>query len=151
MTMQEMINAYERASAAHKYMLGFVHDEKLYYVTLSFAELSRFFKLSRMSSKRGGYAKIRIRMNAAERLACVEAGANLLGSSEMLAKTGLKNKGEAFEKIMVETFTDRTWKKDSNPFYRCGDMQVNGEEIQIKFNEAELTNALCLSRLQAMA
>ena len=67
MTMTEMKIAYCARSAAHKYALGFVFDGCLYVVTLSFAELSRFFKLDRASSKRGGFAKIRIKLTSAER------------------------------------------------------------------------------------
>ena len=48
---------------------------------------------------------------------------------------------------MTERLTDTVWTADSIPFYVQGDINVNGEEIQIKFDTAELTNERCLKNL----
>ena len=149
MSKQEMATMYERWSAAHKYILGFVCAGKLYYVMLTFAELARFFKLDRASSKRGGFAKIRIKLTAAE---CEELAscAILLGTADLLEADAAHNKGENFERIITEKLTAERWVKDNKPFNECGDIRVNGEEIQVKLNNAELTNEKILGRL-AMA
>ena len=113
MTMTEMMNAYSARSAAHTYALGFAHAGNLYAVKLSFAELSKYFKLDRASSKRGGFAKIR----------------------------------ENFERELTERWTSETWVKDSVPFWVAGDMRVDGVEVQVKLDGAELTNERTLARL----
>ena len=146
MTMTEMKIAYCARSAAHKYALGFVFNGNLYVITLSFAELSRFFKLDRASSKRGGFAKIRIKLTSAERAELAKV-AELLGAEDLLIADGKHNKGENFERILTERWTSETWVKDSVPFWVAGDIRVNGEEIQIKLDGAELTNEKLLSRL----
>lgn len=149
MTMQEMMNVYNARSAAHTYLLGFIYEHMLYAAYLNFAELSRYFKFDRMSSKRGGWAKIRIRMTAAQKLE-LSAKAELLGSETLLDRhKGIKNRGHQFEKEMTERLTDEVWKADDIPFYVQGDIRVNGEEIQIKFDSAELTNEMTISRLMA--
>ena len=146
MTMTEMMTAYNARSAAHVYALGFVHADRLYAVKLGLAELSQYAKLDRASSKRGGFAKIRIKLTAKDR-AELSATAELLGAEDLLMKDAAHNKGENFERELTERWTAETWVKDSVPFWMAGDIRVAGEEIQIKLDGAELTNEKLLSRL----
>ena len=144
--LHRMAKEYSVHSAAHVYALGFVHNGKLYAAKLSFAELSRFFKLDRASSKRGGFAKIRIKLTAADR-AELSATAELIGAEDLLTADPAHNKGENFERELTERWTSETWVKDSVPFWVAGDIRVDGIEIQIKLDGAELTNEKLLSRL----
>ena len=146
MTMTEMKVAYCSRSAAHKYALGFVFGGCLYVITLSFAELSRYFKLDRASSKRGGFAKIRIKLTSKDR-AELSQTAELIGAESLLTADPAHNKGENFERELTERWTAETWVKDSIPFWVKGDITVNGEEIQVKLDGAELTNEKLLARL----
>ena len=146
MTMTEMMTAYNTRSAAHTYALGFVEGHNLYAVKLSFTELSRFFKLDRASSKRGGFAKIRIKLTAKDR-AELSATAELIGAENLLTADVKHNKGENFERELTERWTAETWVKDSVPFWVAGDITVNGEEVQVKLDGAELTNERTLARI----
>lgn len=146
MTMQEMMTRYNERAGAHDYALGFVHGGSLYAKRLSFEELSRFFKLDRASSKRGGFAKIRIKLTAKDR-AELSATAELIGAEDLLTKDSAHNKGENFERELTERWTSETWVKDSVPFWVAGDIRVDGVEIQVKLDGAELTNERILSRL----
>ena len=148
MTKTEMMTAYERLSASHVYALGFVYGGLLYAQKLTFAELSEFFKLDRASSKRGGFAKIRIKLTATDR-ATLSATAELIGAEDLLTADPKHNKGENFERELTERWTAETWVKDSVPFWVKGDITVNGEEIQVKLDGAELTNEKILTRLGA--
>lgn len=148
MTMTEMMNAYNARSAAHTYALGFVEGHNLYAVKLTFAELSRYFKLDRASSKRGGFAKIRIKLTATDR-AELSATAEKLGAEDLLMKDPAHNKGENFERELTERWTTEAWVKDSVPFWVAGDIRVNGVEIQVKLDGAELTNERTLGRIGA--
>ena len=146
MTMTEMMNQYNARSASHKYALGFVEAHNLYAVKLSFAELSRYFKLDRASSKRGGFAKIRIKLSSKDR-AELSQTAELIGAESLLTADPKHNKGENFERELTERWTGERWVKDSVPFWVAGDIRVDGVEIQIKLDGAELTNEKLLSRL----
>lgn len=148
MTKTEMMTAYEALTASHVYALGFVHGGLLYAQKLTFAELSEFFKLDRASSKRGGFAKIRIKLTSADR-AKLSATAELIGAESLLTADPKHNKGENFERELTERWTAETWVKDSVPFWVKGDITVNGEEIQVKLDGAELTNEKILTRLGA--
>ncbi len=146
MTKTEMENAYRALSASHVYALGFVCGGRLYAQKLSFAELSKYFKLDRASSKRGGFAKIRIKLTSADR-AELSQTAEVLGAESLLTADPAHNKGENFERELTERWTSETWVKDSVPFWVAGDIRVNGEEIQVKLDGAELTNERTLARL----
>ena len=126
--------------------MGFVHAHELYVTKLSFDELSRYFKLDRASSKRGGYRKIRIRMTAAER-AELASTAEKLGAEDLLMLDTKHNKGENFERELTERWTAERWVKDSVPFTVAGDIRIDGVEIQIKLDGAELTNEKSLANL----
>jgi hypothetical protein len=146
MTMTEMMNAYNARSASHTYALGFVEAHNLYAVKLNFEELSRFFKLDRASSKRGGFAKIRIKLTSKDRAELSE-NAELIGAESLLTADPTHNKGENFERELTERWTSETWEKDSVPFWVAGDLRVDGVEIQVKLDGAELTNERTLGRL----
>ena len=62
---------------------------------------------------------------------------------------GKYNKGENFERVITELLIGETWVKDSVPFNVAGDIRWNGEEVQIKFDGAELTNEKTLARAMA--
>ena len=140
-----MTETYNKNSAAHIYYFGFVLAGLLYVVTgMTFTELSAYFKMDRASSARGGFAKVRIRATAAD-LKALLPKAVLLGSEDLLTEV-TANKGDGFERVIVERYTAEKWAKNSVPFFKAGDATIDGEEVQIKLNGAELTNEKILRR-----
>lgn len=147
----EMANRYNRIAGAHKYIVGFVRHGFVYYVQLNFAELCQLLKDDRASSKRGGTLKLRVRVTAEQAIIFIHSGkAVKLCSVEELKADAKHNAGENFERIITETLTSELWVKDSVPFWVKGDINVNGEEIQIKLDGAELTNEKTLARAEAL-
>lgn len=146
--MTEMMNAYNARSASHAYALGFVQGGNLYVAKLSFIQLSRYFKLDRASKSHGGMLKIRIRMSSADRQE-LSRTAEYLGAEDLLVADPKHNKGENFERELTERWTSKTWVKDSVPFWVAGDIRVDGIEIQVKLDGAELTNEKLLAKLGA--
>ena len=151
MTLNEMISTYKRASAAHAYMFGFVQNGKLYTVK-SNALIENACKLDRASSAKGGYAKVRINFTAKLKAMLIATGKAICeGSAELMEYADKYNKGEHYEHYITERYTKETWTKDSVPFTVAGDIELNGVQIQIKFDGAELTNERTLARLTAKA
>lgn len=145
MMMNWMKETYHKNSAANEYWFGFVVAGMLYVMTgMSFEEIAAFFKMDRASTAKGGFAKIRIKAKAAELKALAEK-AVLLGAESLLLDEHW-NKGEMFEKIITERFAKQTWVKDSVPFFVSGDAVINGKQVQIKLNGAELTNEKILMK-----
>ena len=143
--MMNLLTAYNKNSASHTYYFGFIFAGLLYVVCgMTFDELTAYCKMDRASSAKGGFRKIRIRATTAQCVALIPR-ALLIGSADMLNDPHW-NKGEMFEKIITERFTAEKWAKDSVPFFLAGDAEINGEQVQIKLNQAELTNEKILTR-----
>lgn len=142
MTHEEMFRIYKGTTRADGYIIGFIHNHSMYYMTLR--ELTTdILRNDRESSKRGGKLKIRVYIKAAIRKLWVESGkAVKIGTENLLDmyKGDGYNKGEHFEHFIMESLTGEKWFKDSVPYWEAGDIRLNGEEIQIKFDGAELTN-----------
>ena len=150
MTLTEMIDLYNALTAADGYIVGFILNHLLYYVRFEGHLPTEILKFDRASSKRGGMAKVRVRLGAETRKALVANGRAVLMGSETLLMTADKwNKGERFERVITETLTTEKWVKDSVPFNVAGDIELNGKQIQIKFDDAELTNEKTLKRIAA--
>ena len=147
----EMANRYNRIAGAHKYIVGFIRHGVVYYVELGFVGLCQLLKDDRASSKRGGTLKLRVRVTAEQAITFIHSGKAIrLCSVEELNADAKHNAGENFERIVTETLTSELWVKDSVPFWVKGDINVNGEEIQIKLDGAELTNEKTLARAEAL-
>lgn len=146
MTAEMMMALYNLLSASHLYILGFMVKEVLYYATMDFNTLARYMKLDRASSARGGYAKLRIKLTREQKAELLKI-ATACGTAEDLTADAKHNKGENFERIITELLTNEQWVKDSVPFNVAGDITLNGENVQIKFDGAEITNEKLLARL----
>ena len=145
MNRDEMLRTYNAHSAADAYVLGFAFHGELFAIELP--ELpDAVLKLDHASSKRGGQAKIRVRVAKAEKLALIAMGAAVIGKVEDLEADPHHNRGENFERIVTELNGQR-WTKDSVPFWVAGDLSLNGRELQIKLDGAELTNEKTLAGL----
>ena len=152
MTLIEMITAYNRLSAADAYIFGFIVNHLLYYIRFDGHLPTELLKFDRASSKKGGMAKVRVKATSAIKQALIASGkAVLLGTASILDTDDKYNKGERFEKIITELLTDEEWHKDSIPFTDAGDIELNGKQIQIKLDQAELTNEKMLQRILTAA
>lgn len=141
MTHEEMILAYEQLSAATTYIIGFAMKHKIYFTQMNGlpTECTAYEMASR---QQGMNLRLRVRKAMKENLlpACV-----CLGEDTILTDNKY-NKGEMFEKAITEYF-GQTWTKDNIPFTKQGDINVNGIEIQIKFDGATFCNTKQLLRL----
>ena len=150
MTLNEMVTLYNTLTAADGYIVGFILNHLLYFVRFDGHLPAEILKFDRASSKRGGMAKVRVRLGSEIRKALVASGrAVLMGSETLLLTADKYNKGERFERIITETLTTEKWVKDSIPFNVAGDIELDGQQIQIKFDDAELTNEKILKRIAA--
>ena len=148
MTTETMIALYNLLSASHLYILGFVVENVLYYAMMDFSTMSKYIKGDRASSSRGGFAKLRIKLTTKQKIELLRI-AKTCGTINDLTAMSKYNKGENFERVITELLTGEKWVKDSVPFNVAGDIVVNGENIQIKFDGAEITNERLLKKLTA--
>lgn len=137
--MNLLIAAYTALTAAHEYWFGFILDHKVYVVTgMKFADLRPFLRIEKAAASKGGHSKIRIKARVKELVELLPR-ATFLGDEEILTDKKW-NAGIKFEKVVTEQIAGQTWERDSVPFWVAGDINLNGTQIQVKFNGAELTN-----------
>ena len=152
MTLNEMITTYNAFSAADAYIFGFIVNHLLYYIRFDGHLPTELLKFDRASSKKGGMAKVRVKATSAVKQALIASGkAVLLGAASILDTDDKYNKGERFERVITERLTGEEWHKDSIPFTEAGDIEYGGKQIQIKLDQAELTNEKILTKILAAA
>lgn len=150
MTREEMIRNYNNLAAAHKYIVGFTRGQKLYYTVMNSCIRDDMLKLDKAAESKGGMMKIRVRVSAKLKAMLIGTGkAVLCGMVDELVKDSKYNKGENFERVITELLTNKAWAKDNVPFNVAGDIEWNGEQVQIKLDGAELTNEKTLARAMA--
>lgn len=142
MTKATMIKKYRQMSAADSYILGFVYNKMLYFIEVA-EIMPRFLSIEEASRNQG--ENLRLRIKKAHKESFMRKNPICLGSADLLNQEKY-NKGEIFEKLVTEYF-GQTWTKDTIPFYKQGDINVNGKEIQIKLDSATLVNTKLIEKI----
>lgn len=150
MTREEMISKYEAKSAATSHIFGFPFEGVLYsYETNDLSEIDEVFKLGRAAKSHGGAQKIKISFSKLTKKKLINNGKAIkLGTLDIMSYIDKYNNGEHFEHYIHE-INGKTWVKDSIPFYVAGDIELNGKQVQIKFDGATLVSETTLVRLYA--
>ena len=142
-TKRTMINYYREYSAADSYILGFQFDKMIYMVKVN-EIMPRMLTVEQASRNQGENLRLRLRLKYKKQL--MKKNPVCLGSADLLTVEKY-NKGENFEKVVTEHY-GQTWIKDCVPFWVQGDIEVNGEQIQIKFDGATLMNTKQIARFK---
>lgn len=143
MTKETMIKFYRKHSAADSYIVGFVYNHGLYFITMDEIK-PRFLSVEHASRNQG--ENLRLRLKKAHRESLMKKSPVYLGSADYLDNDNY-NKGEIFEKLVTEYY-GQTWKKDTVPFYVAGDINIDGQKVQIKLDSATLMNTAHVKKLQ---
>ena len=148
MNKETMIKNYRKFSAADAYILGFEYKHNIYYIMID--EIPpRYMTVEHESSKKGGAAKLQLRLKKAYREQLIRKGATLIGSEDILI--GEYNKGVEFERIISEMNGQKFRGKENVGFWVEGDLEINGKQVQIKYNGAQIVVEKTLERLKRAA
>ncbi len=142
-----MIHRYNELAYTHNYIYGFTYRNNIYMV-ITTSEIMPFILKLDKASRGAGYS-LRFKPNTTQKTFLLTQGAELICSKEYFTEivaNSKYNKGEIFEKIITEKF-GQTWKKDSVPFTKDGDLTVNGIAYQIKFENATFATEKTLARM----
>lgn len=137
----EMLADYHKLNKAEKYIIGFSYGYVVYMVLLDKIPTAT---AKREKSGNKGYA-LRLRINNREKEKLLRKGAYYVCNTKDLETKGY-NKGEMFEKAVTEYYGIK-WTKDYVPFYVSGDINLDGQEVQIKYQGATITTEKQLKKL----
>jgi hypothetical protein len=145
MNKQTMIKNYRKFSAADSYALGFIYGHNVY-VAMVDEIAPRFMRVEHESSKKGGCAKLQLRLTKPHMEYLMRKGARCLGGEELLI--GDYNKGVEFERLISELNGIEYRGKDSVGFWVSGDVEIDGKQVQVKMNGAQIVVERTLKNLQ---
>lgn len=126
-------NDYKKTTAAIMYLFGFVLDGWLYMVYIPTDNLPNWIVRHDVDS-RDGADKLRLSLDkwGKAKLRNNFPAIKLGRADELLAG---KNKGVAFEQLIYRR-NGRQWVKDDTAYFEKGDINIAGNEVQIKFESA---------------
>jgi hypothetical protein len=146
MTKATMIKNYRKFSGAESYIIGFTYKHMLYMIKVA-EIMPRYMSVQHSSSKTGRVPKLQLTINNSHKEQMIRKGAICLGSEDLVVCDDL-NKGFAFERLVSEYYGIEYRGQDNVGFWVGGDLEVNGEQIQIKFQGAQIVAEKTLERLK---
>ena len=146
MNRHEAATRYNDKTAAVGYVLGAIVNGVVYRAFLRGHLPESWTRVTRESSKRGGAAKLALQADKVARY--VQENGTPYCSPEAVKPRDKRNAGEWFEFLQLQEFEGaESWVKDSTPFWVAGDVTIDGEEWQVKFQGASLARLEVLERL----
>jgi hypothetical protein len=146
MTKATMIKNYRKFSGAESYIIGFIYKHQLYMIKVA-EIMPRYMSVQHSSSKTGRVPKLQLTINNSHKEQMIRKGAICLGSEDLVVCDDL-NKGFAFERLVSEYYGIEYRGQDNVGFWVGGDLEVNGEQVQIKFQGAQIVAEKTLERLK---
>ena len=146
---EKYLEGYESFSGANCYELYFLYRHLLYKIELKTLE-SEIVKIARESSKKGGYEKLRLYISSSKKQEWLKSGkAKMLMPEEKFIKImqeqGL-NKGQTCEYLSAKA-RKQEYKLDSTRFDKAGDVNLKRKKIQVKFENASLTQLRTIDKV----
>ena len=145
--LYNLIARYNALAFTHNYIFGFTFNGNVY-MTFATNEILPFILKVDKASRGAGYS-LRFKPTNKQKILLME-NSTLICSADYL--NGLKensryNFGEIFERMVHERF-GKNWKKDSVPFTKSGDIEINGKAYQIKFEKATFASERTLANFE---
>ena len=146
MTKATMIKNYRKFSGAESYIIGFVYKHQLYMIKVA-EIMPRWMSVQHSSSRTGRIPKLQMSIRNKDKEQFIRKGAILLGDENLIVCDDL-NKGFAFERLVSEYYGIEYRGQDNVGFWVGGDLEVDGEQVQIKFQNAQIVAENTLKKLQ---
>lgn len=147
MTKGNFFKYYNKLTGADK-TLVFFERKGIIYIWECKHIAPRWAREEHESSKNGGWQKFKMSINVAEKDKLIKKGAIAVMTTEEFNKIPYENKGHKCEYWLHKVCNLGTYTTDRVRFDKCGDVNINGIEYQVKFENASLTNVNTLHNAQ---
>ena len=143
MNKTNMIRDYHKLSAADYYVIGFelygyvyaVKQKRLY---------SKYLKADKESTKNGGANILRLILTKKQKKTLTKKLSPIATIEEM---KNAKNRGEWFESLIYKIY-GQSYKKDNARFDKQGDIEIDGVQVQLKFERATVANERTIKKIK---
>ena len=143
MNKANMIRDYHKLSASDFYIIGFELEGYIYAVKQK-RIYSKYLKNDRESTKNGGAYILRLTLTKKQKKTLAKKILPIATSEEM---ENAKNRGEWFEKL-IYTIYKQDYKKDYTRFDKRGDIEIDGAQVQLKFERATVANERTIKKIK---
>lgn len=147
--IQKYLQKYEDLNGANCYEIYFIIRHELYKIELKKLEMD-MVRIARESSKKGGYEKLRLYIPSRKKQEWLKSNkAKKIGTEEKLLKVMKENrlnKGQACEYMSAKA-RKQEYKLDSTRFDKAGDVNLKRKKIQVKFENASLTQLRTIDKV----
>ena len=143
MNKADMIRDYHKFSAADFYIIGFELDGYIYAVKQK-RIYSKYLKIDRESTKNGGSNILRLILTKKQKRALIK---KLLPIADIEEMENAKNRGEWFESLIHKIY-GQSYKKDSVRFDKRGDIEIDGAQVQLKYERATVANERTIKKIK---
>lgn len=137
MKKETLIRWYRQMNCSEMYILGFIRNHRVYLIHYDGEIPPRYIRYCQASRGMGGQIRFDPLVKYKDQL--IRKGATCIGDESELFPASCKNRGELFKKLVFE-MAGQEWQKDCVPCWVAGDINIDGVEIQIKFEKATFTN-----------
>lgn len=147
MTKENAIRYYRKYSGAERYLVGFLHAHQLYLADVE-ELLPRWLIVKEPSAKHK--EKLQVDLKVKHKKQLIKKGATPICTEQEFEEMNkdLRNKGKTLERLVFEMNGRNDWVADTVRFDKCGDININGIEYQVKFQNAQVVTIDTLHKIQ---
>lgn len=142
--MPKMCRLYRRHSKAQGYIIGFIYNEQLYIYNATTLK-NKWLKIAYASGSHK--PKIQMQLNNTHKIEMINQGATAIMQVNDFLNINALNNGWRLEQVIYQLNGIAYKGQDKIPFYQGGDITLNGIEIQIKFENAQIATYATLNKL----
>lgn len=143
------LDEYEKFAGCNCYEIYFTFKHILYKIELKHLD-SSIVKIGKESSSKGGWEKLRLAITSAKKQEWLISGkAKKVMTEEKLlevAKDKNLNKGQICEYLSAKA-RKQDYSLDSTRFDKAGDVNLKRKKIQVKFENASLTQLRTIAKV----
>lgn len=134
MNKTQLLREYHRHSKADYYLIGFEYKGTLWLASIN-KIMPRYTAITYTSHKNGHKRKLQLNLSSKVKRQLVKHSIPL-GNMDLL-KGGM-NKGIELEKLIYGLYGQKYKGHNNIPFYKDGDININGLKVQVKFENAQI-------------
>ena len=143
------LEQYEKFSGCNAYEIYFNFRHTIYKIELKELDIE-IVKLGRESSSKGGHEKLVMQVSSAKKQQWLLSGKakQVMSEEKLIAKAqelGL-NKGQTCEYLSAKA-RKQEYKLDSTRFDKAGDVNLKRKRIQVKYENASLTQLRTIAKV----
>lgn len=147
MTKQNFFRYYNKLTGADRTLVFFERKGVIYEYDCKHIA-PRWTHEEHESTQNGGWQKFKMYITVEEKDKLIKKGAVAVMTKAEFDKLPYNNKGHRCEYWLHEVYNLGNYKPDHERFDKCGDVEINGIQYQVKFENATLTNVNTLHNAQ---